>query len=108
MSFFKKTFKRLSISGGVLIALLFTLELALSWVYDFPDGYYTNTPNKHFGMKLDLEFIGGVHDDVSSVSFNSLGARSEEVSDSYKHKILAIGGSTTLCIALTQEKTWTQ
>jgi lysophospholipase L1-like esterase len=51
--------------------------------------------------------VDGIYDTISTVSFNSIGARSGEIAESAKHKIIAIGGSTTACFALRQEKTWT-
>ncbi|KYG80160.1 hypothetical protein MB14_16595 [Roseivirga ehrenbergii] len=75
--------------------------------YDFPSGYYTYPPNSQFDIDIDLQYINGIYDTISTVSFNSIGARSGEITESTKHKIIAIGGSTTACFALRQEKTWT-
>lgn len=99
--------KHLGISAGILFLLILLLELVLTWTYDFPSGYYTYPPNSQFDIDIDLKYVDGIYDTVSTVSFNSIGARSEEIGESTKRKIVAIGGSTTACFALRQEKTWT-
>ena len=99
--------KHLGISAGILFLLVLLLELGLTWAYEFPSGYYTYPPNSQFDIDIDLQYVDGIYDTISTVSFNSIGARSEEIDESAKHKIIAIGGSTTACFALRQEKTWT-
>lgn len=91
----------------VLLVLLLILEVVLSWTVEFPTGYFTYEPNSEMQFKVDTSYIGGIHEEISRVSFNSLGARSPEISNKQIHKIVAIGGSTTACFALNQEMTWT-
>ncbi|MGK0489083.1 MAG: lysophospholipase L1-like esterase [Candidatus Endobugula sp.] len=102
-----KRLKHLGTSAGILLLLLLLLELGLTWAYDFPSGYYTYPPNGQFDIDIDLQYVDGIYDTISTVSFNSIGARSGEIDESAKHKIIAIGGSTTACFALRQDKTWT-
>tara|TARA_R110000796_G_scaffold252640_2_gene389797 strand:+ start:45606 stop:46724 length:1119 start_codon:yes stop_codon:yes gene_type:complete len=99
--------KHLGISTGIFLILVLLLELGLTLAYDFPSGYYTYPPNSQFDIDIDLQYVNGIYDTISTVSFNSIGARSGEITESTKHKIIAIGGSTTACFALRQEKTWT-
>jgi len=106
MKYLKITFlKKIAFSGLVFILLLVLAEVVLSWLKILPDAYYTNTPNtsqKYSENPSKIEGISGFYE----IGFDALGSRS--VSDYAKatHKIVAIGGSTTICSVLTQEKTW--
>ncbi|MCO6359825.1 SGNH/GDSL hydrolase family protein [Roseivirga pacifica] len=99
--------KRILFSGVILLILLCVLEVILSFIYDYPEGYFIYPPNGEFEFKVNLDYVPGIYDSVAYVKHNSFGARSEELTNSFDHKILAIGGSTTACFALNQDKTWT-
>jgi lysophospholipase L1-like esterase len=99
--------KRFLFSGIILLILLCLLEIILNFVYDYPEGYFIYPPNGEFEFKVNLDYVPGIYDSVAYVRHNSIGARSEESTNSFKHKILVIGGSTTACFALNQDKTWT-
>ena len=106
MKYLKITFlKKLAFSGLVFILLLVLAEVVLSSLKILPDAYYTNTPNtsqKYSENPSKIEGISGFYE----IGYDALGSRS--VSDYAKatHKIVAFGGSTTICSVLTQEKTW--
>ncbi|WP_430410382.1 SGNH/GDSL hydrolase family protein [Kordia sp.] len=107
MKIFSKSFlKKLFVSGMVTFVLLIIAEIILSWLQIFPSDYYTNTPNSGFTWEINPEDIIGIHQD-SEISFDDLGARSISNHEDATHKIVAFGGSTTACFALTQEKMWT-
>ena len=102
----KKFLKKLAFSGIFTIILLVLIEIILSFLQIFPDDYYTGTPNSGFTWKINPEEIIGIHQD-SEVSYDEFGARSISNYQDATHKIVAFGGSTTACFALTDSKTWT-
>ncbi|WP_034061062.1 SGNH/GDSL hydrolase family protein [Lacinutrix jangbogonensis] len=101
----KNIFKKLAISGIVTFIVLILAEITLSMLQIFPDDYYTGTPNSGFTWKINSNEITGIHQD-SEVLYDELGARSISNYKDASHKIVAFGGSTTACFALTQSKTW--
>ncbi|MDO6596409.1 GDSL-type esterase/lipase family protein [Oceanihabitans sp. 2_MG-2023] len=107
MKYLKITFlKKLAFSGLVFIILLVIAEVVLSWFKILPNDYYTNTPNtsqKYNENPSKIDGISGFYE----IGYDALGSRSVSDYAKAKHKIVAIGGSTTICSVLTQEKTWT-
>ncbi|WP_299887496.1 GDSL-type esterase/lipase family protein [uncultured Lacinutrix sp.] len=98
--------KRLAFSGLVFVLLLVIAEIVLSWLKIFPNDYYTNTPNasnKYSENPSKIDGISGFYE----ISYDALGSRSVSDYSKATNKIVAIGGSTTICSVLTQEKTWT-
>lgn len=87
----------------------FTCALLLEFIFSFwfteNKEYYIWTPDLEYKYSLANDYIQDISL-LSQVSFNSIGARSEEVPNKYSKKIIAIGGSTTECIAISQELTW--
>ncbi len=100
-----KIIKKISISVFIFLILLFTLEHVLAMMYTFPNDYFTSKPNSSFQWEIDTSEFSGIYQN-SFVSFNEIGARSVPI-ENKKNKIIAIGGSTTACLALNQSKTWT-
>ena len=98
--------KKLVFSGIVLIVLIVISEVVLSALNIFPNGYFTATPNSGFTWEINTDEIIGIEQN-SEVQFDALGARSTSNISDKTHKIVAFGGSTTACFALTQTKTWT-
>ncbi|WP_298419120.1 SGNH/GDSL hydrolase family protein [uncultured Kordia sp.] len=101
----KQFFKKIIGFGISTFVFLVIAEIVLSFFSIFPNGYFTATPNSGFVWEIkpnDLDGISG----KSTISFDALGARSTSNYAEKKHKIVALGGSTTACFALTQEKTW--
>ncbi len=98
--------KKLFFSGILTIILIIVSEIILSYFQIFPNDFYTATPNSSFVWKINSEQIAGIEGDAQ-VSFDELGSRSISNFKNKEHKIVALGGSTTACFALSQKKTWT-
>lgn len=98
--------KKLAFSGLIFIIALALVEVILSLLEIYPNDYYTNTPN--FSKKINenpnkIDGVSGFYE----ISYDELGSRSVSDYSKANHKIVAFGGSTTICSVLTQEKTWT-
>ncbi|WP_034061064.1 SGNH/GDSL hydrolase family protein [Lacinutrix jangbogonensis] len=88
------------------VIILIIVEFALSLFNIFPNDYYTNTPNftkKYSKNPSKIDGFSGAYE----IAFDVLGSRSVSDYSKATHKIVAIGGSTTVYSALSQEKTWT-
>jgi len=101
-SFFKK------IKYYTIFTLIFLViaEVILSLSNIFPNGYYTNTPNVSDQYSKNPSKIDGISG-YYEIGYDVLGSRSVSDYSKAAHKIVALGGSTTICSVLTQEKTWT-
>jgi len=109
----KKLFKRETIYlvvltlAGLAISLVLS-ELGLRAYYSIKDKnnmYYVWPPNLRKVSKPTPGTMPGV-DGIAYFNVNSDGIRGDEVSPENKYRILAIGGSTTECLFLDQEKSW--
>jgi lysophospholipase L1-like esterase len=102
----KQFFRKLKYYAISTLIILVIAEVILSLSNIFPNDYYTNTPNTSDTYSENPSKIDGISG-FYEMAFDALGSRS--VSDYSKgaHKIVALGGSTTICSVLTQEKTWT-
>jgi len=66
------------------------------------------TPGLRTTYKMDTKLMPGVSSNVT-FTVNRLGLRGPEMpSDRHTYKIIAVGGSSTECLALTDAKTWPQ
>ena len=107
MNLFSKQFlKKLAFSGIFTLILLIIAEVVLSLSNIFPNDYYTNTPNVSDTYPENPSKIDGISG-FYEIAYDALGSRSVSDYSKATHKIVAIGGSTTVCSVLTQEKTWT-
>ncbi|WP_044400316.1 GDSL-type esterase/lipase family protein [Lacinutrix sp. Hel_I_90] len=107
MKYLKPLFlKKIAFSAIFFIVLLILAEVILSCLKIFPDNYYTNTPNTSHKFRENPSKIDGISG-TYEIAYDSLGSRSVSDYSKATHKIIAIGGSTTICAVLTQEKTWT-
>jgi lysophospholipase L1-like esterase len=104
--FSKVVMKKLVFSGLFTLFLLIITEIILSFFHILPDGYFTATPNSSFTWEISPNQIIGIQGD-SEVKFDRIGSRSTSNFADKKKKIVAFGGSTTACFALTQNRTWT-
>jgi lysophospholipase L1-like esterase len=102
----KKIFKKLSYYSISTLIILVLAEIILSLCNIFPNDYYAHTPNMHQSFDENPSKIGGITG-FYEIAFDALGSRSVSDYTKASHKIVALGGSTTICSALTQEKTWT-
>lgn len=92
---------------GLVIALVLT-EFGLRAYYSIKDKnnkYYVWPPNLRKVSKPTPGTMPGVNG-VANFNVNSNGIRGNEVSPENQYRILAIGGSTTECLFLDQEKSW--
>jgi lysophospholipase L1-like esterase len=88
---------------GSLAAVLILVEVASRWL--LPDGFFVWPPD--FTATFDagdvirhgVEFPG-------KLTINSNGMRGDLPSDSTEFRVLAIGGSTTICVYLDDSKVW--
>ena len=102
----KKLFKKIKYYTVFTFISLVIAEVVLSFLNIFPNDYYTNTPNAsntYIENPSKIDGISGAYE----IAFDSIGSRSSSNYSKATHKIVAIGGSTTICSVLTQEKTWT-
>ena len=88
-----------------LVVSLGLLELA-SWRL-LPNRYFVWPPN--FRATFDAgEIIRSGIDFPGKLTINSDGIRGEIPTDSQTYRILAVGGSTTICVYLDDSKVWTR
>ena len=107
MKYIKLAFiKKLAFSGLVFIILMVLAEVILSWLKIYPNDYYTHTPNASNYYSKNPSNVDGISGPYE-IAFDALGSRSISDYSKAAHKIVAFGGSTTICSVLTQEKTWT-
>ncbi len=83
------------------------IEVGLSLYFGKNDTYYIWRPHLEFQYDLDTTVLNGVSP-IAHSSFSDIGARSDRITEKHHTKIAVFGGSTTECIVLDQDKTWTQ
>lgn len=87
------------------IICLILLEIVLRWIVPH-QLYSSQIPSVSIEKKQDVAgFFPGI-DSVIRFSVNEKGYRSPSYFDQDRYGILAIGGSTTYCIGLSDEDTW--
>jgi hypothetical protein len=92
---------------GLVIALVLT-EFGIRAYYSITNKnhkYYVWPPNLHKVFKPTPGTMPGV-DGIAHFNVNSDGIRGDEISSNTQYRILTIGGSTTECLFLDQEKSW--
>jgi lysophospholipase L1-like esterase len=87
-----------SIVGGLLLS-----EASLQFL--LPKQYYIWPPHSEMLYKPDQNIMPGISG-PSRFAVNSIGLRGDELTGSDRHRILAIGGSSTECLYLDQYETW--
>lgn len=112
MNPFKLQFQKQSLQRILLlcfstaIALLLceaALQLALRSIHS--KGYYIWPPHLKTVFKPYAEIMPGISGD-SKFIINSQGIRGDELVPQHTYRILAVGGSTTICGYLDQSETW--
>lgn len=93
-----------SIVAGLLLAET-VLRFALTNSYYIPNSYYIWTPHLKRVFNPDRDIMLGISGQ-SRFATNSLGMRGDELTPAHSYRILAIGGSTTICLYLDQSETW--
>jgi lysophospholipase L1-like esterase len=90
--------------AGLVIGLVLA-ELTVSVVYPRPQQFYVRRPNLHRTFLPMPDVMPGVSGPTRFIT-NSLGIRGDEFADNQQYRILAVGGSTTECVYLDQDRTW--
>lgn len=95
---------------GSLILLLLSCILAISGVEVglrtfFVEGRYVLPPNSKATLTPSPEIMPGVAG-VATFSINSSGIRGDDFSNDQRYRILAVGGSTTVCSYLDDLEAW--
>lgn len=112
MSWLKPRFRRQSLlkallfcfsTAAALVLCEVVLQTALRSIQS--KGQYIWPPNYKAVFKPSPEIMPGVSGD-SEFIINSLGVRGDEPAPQHVYRILAIGGSTTICGYLDQSETW--
>ncbi len=80
-------------------------ELVLRQI--LPRGYMIYQPATSYSFTPVTRIMPGVSGE-SRFRTNRWGVRADELLPTHRHRILAIGGSTTECLYLDQSETWTQ
>ncbi|MEN6374713.1 MAG: hypothetical protein ABFD75_08030 [Smithella sp.] len=109
----RKIFKREYVYGAVLIVVgiivaLVLCEFGLRAYFSIKsknDKYYVWPPNLRKVFKPTPGTMPGVNG-IARFNVNSDGIRGDESSSGRQYRILTIGGSTTECLFLDQEKSW--
>ena len=90
--------------SGLLVGLVLS-ELVVSLLYPRPQQFYVRRPNLSRTFSPFPDVMPGVAGPTRFIT-NSLGIRGDEFAESQQYRILAVGGSTTECVYLDEEKTW--
>ncbi len=94
-----------AVLAGV-VATLFVGEVTLRILLPSHEQYYVWPPNLSADFHPNPQIIPGITG-PSRFRINSSGIRGAEFADDQEHRILAVGGSTTECLFLDEEETWT-
>jgi lysophospholipase L1-like esterase len=70
-----------------------------------PSGYYVWPPGLTRTFRPDPEAVHGVRV-PSRLTINAAGMRGDPPGEQYAYRILAVGGSTTICVYLDDEQAW--
>jgi len=89
-------------AGIVLCAIIVTI------VYRPPGKFYVHPPGFETTIKpIAGRHVPGVHGEAR-FKINSQGMRGNEFSDEQGYRILVLGGSTVICVALDETEVWTR
>lgn len=94
---------KLLLLGGSLVLCLVILEAASRLL--LPDRYFVWPPNLSATFDAGENIPHGIHF-PSKLTINAAGMRGDLPDDSDTYRILAIGGSTTICVYLDDSKAW--
>ena len=99
----KRRFQQATLFVGSLVLFLAIAELALR--LSLPDGYYVWPPNFRETFAPDASVVKGARDE-SSLTINAQGMRGDPLPKGERTRLLAIGGSTTICTYLDDGDAW--
>ncbi len=93
-------------AGLFLASLLFFLAVAEGAIrLLLPNDYYVWPPNFHRTFRPDPDVVHGATV-PSQLTINAFGMRGDPPGPQYQYRVLAIGGSTTICGYLDDRKAW--
>lgn len=99
----KRRFQRAALFLGSLLFFLAIVEVVLRFA--LPRGYFVWPPNFRATFSLGENTLRGA-DAESSITINSEGMRGSPMPRSARYRLLAIGGSTTICNYLDDADAW--
>lgn len=70
-----------------------------------PDGYYVWPPNYRRTVQLPPDALQGVRG-PSTLTINDTGMRGDPIRTGQRYRLLAVGGSTTICTCLDDREAW--
>ena len=103
-----RTKMRHYVMGALVFVLssLFFLVIGDFFVLLFlPDRYEVWPPNFKRTFRPEPDIIHGITS-PSYLTINAFGLRGDPLSDDEKYRLLAVGGSTTICVYLDDSKAW--
>jgi lysophospholipase L1-like esterase len=99
----KRRFQQAALFIGSLVFFLAIADLALRFA--LPEGYFVWPPNFHATFSLGVNTLEGA-DEESSITINPQGMRGDPMSTTARVRLLAVGGSTTICNYLDDHDAW--
>jgi lysophospholipase L1-like esterase len=100
-----KSTKKLAIVLSVTVLALLGGELIAGGLFPPPTGYYIYPPGLERTFQPHPEIMPGVGPEAH-FRVNALGYRADELPELTRHRILALGGSTTECAYIDQAASW--
>jgi lysophospholipase L1-like esterase len=100
--------KRRRVKQGALFFGSLALYLGVAEVlarYHVPDAYYVWPPNFTRVFEPDPDIIPGIRG-PSRLTINAIGIRGDPFTEAQRHRVLAVGGSTTICTYLDDREAW--
>src|SRR5262245_20330151 len=106
--FQKRVFRRILLFCISTTMAILLCEVVLQFVLHSIQnkGHFFWPPNVKVVFHPSSDIMPGISGD-SEFSTNSNGVRGDELTPQHAYRIMAIGGSTTLCLYLDQSETWT-
>lgn len=99
----KRRFQQAALFVGSLVLFLAIAEAAARlWL---PEGYYVWPPHFRETFSLDLDVLKGASHE-SNLTINAQGMRGDPLPEGERYRLLAIGGSTTICTYLDDGDAW--
>lgn len=90
--------------AGSLAFFLAVAELLIGFL--LPDGYYVWPPNFRESFELRADLLRGSGGGASNLTINADGMRGDPMPFDGRYRLLAIGGSTTICTYLDDRDAW--
>ena len=99
----KRRFQQAALFAGSLAFFLAIAEAAARLA--LPEGYYVWPPHFRETFSLGLDVLKGASNE-SSLTINAQGVRGDPLPEDDRYRLLAIGGSTTICTYLDDGDAW--